>query len=714
MAGQDFDGESAPLSRVHGLLTLVEGSAFALSTPSGDMDPRFSDGLFFLDTRMLSKWILEVDGECPEPLGVATDDPFSAVMVGRTRTGGADGTLTVLRRRFVGNGMRETIELRNHGTASRRVEVGLDIGTDLADVFEVKEGRVGPDTSAAAEVVDGRLTLSAGGAAGVEIGFDVTPSRWEEPSKPIWSVSLVPGGRWALCIEVAILLDHRRVEVRNPCGQPVEHAIQLQRLSEWRSDTAAIATDYPPLRNAVERAVDDLGALRIFDPAHPERPVVAAGAPWFMTLFGRDSLLASWMALIVEPALAQGVLETLASLQGAEENPETDEQPGRILHEVRFDRARSMSLGDGHIYYGTADATPLFVMLLGELRRWGLADAAVRRLLPHADRALEWIRDYGDVDGDGYVEYRRASPSGLLNQGWKDSHDGVRFADGTIAQPPIALCEVQAYTYAAYRARARFAAEEGDEGLARRWARRAAELKSAFNEDFWLEAEGRFAFGLDADKRPIDGLVSNVGHCLWAGIVDQERAAAVAADLLSPRLFTGFGIRTLATTMAAYDPLSYHNGSVWPHDTALAAAGLMRYGFVEEAQQIVLGLLGAAERFGGRLPELFAGLDRSDVSSPVDYPTSCSPQAWAAAAPLLCLRTLLRFDPAISENKVFVAPCLPDEIGHVRVEGIPIAGSQVTATVEHGAVTIDGLPPTVQIVPRARPVAPALPGPSPA
>ena len=313
-------------------------------------------------------------------------------------------------------------------------------------------------------------------------------------------------------------------------------------------------TDHEGLRTVVARSAEDLGALRIFDPDFPERTVVAAGAPWFMTLFGRDSLLTAWMALLVDPELALGTLQTLARFQGRDVRPYNEEEPGRILHEMRFGEASSLSLGGGTIYYGTADATPLFVMLLGELRRWGLAREAVDELLPHADRAIEWIEQFGDRDGDGYVEYQRTSDRGLRNQGWKDSEDAVRFADGRLGDPPIALAEVQGYTYGAYLARAFFAAEQGDSALSAELRARAADLKAAFNRDFWLEDKGWLAMGLDREKKPIDALTSNMGHCLWTGILDADKADAVARKPVRPDLFSGWGVRTLAASMIGLQP----------------------------------------------------------------------------------------------------------------------------------------------------------------
>jgi glycogen debranching enzyme len=410
-----------------------------------------------------------------------------------------------------------------------------------------------------------------------------------------------------------------------------------------------------------------------------------------MTLFGRDSLLTSWMALLVDPSLALGVLDTLARLQGKEVDPQTEEQPGRILHEVRFGDVPTLHLGGGRVYYGTADATPLFVMLLGELQRWGLHDDAVRRLLPHADRALDWLEHYGDADGDGYVEYERMNDQGLFNQGWKDSWDGVTFLDGTIPEPPIALAEVQAYTYAAYVARSHFAHEAGDAEGGRAWRAKAEALRERFNRDFWLPDRGWYAIALDRDKRPVDSLASNMGHCLWTGIVDTAHAADVADLLVGPELFSGWGIRTLATSMGAYNPVSYHNGSVWPHDNAIGAAGLMRYGFVDHAHRVIDALLDVAALHEGRLPELFAGIARDELPVPAAYPTSCSPQAWSSASPLLVLRTLLRFDPWARDDRLHLAPAPLPSIQRLRLSKVLVDDQRVDIEWSGEGLAVEGL-----------------------
>jgi len=698
----NFAGESPLLGQPGGMVTLVEGSAFCISGRSGDIVLGSPQGLFFRDTRFLSRLELRVNGGQPEPLATATVDPFSAIFASRTRPrpGRADSTLMVFRYRYVGRGMREDIVIRNFGDEPAYCSVELTVAADFADLFEVKESRVTDDGEHS--VVHGHDSfVFKHRRGGMRRGARVSLS--EQPTQisgdlAVYEVIVPPKGNWTGCLQVSPIIDEDEIQPRYACGEPVGRATPAERLAKWRRSIPAVDTDHDGLKAVLEQSSEDLGALRIFDPDFPERTVVAAGAPWFMTLFGRDSLITSYMALLVDPDLALGVLQTLARFQGKDVDPRNEEEPGRILHEMRFGDAPSLSLGGGRVYYGSADATPLFVMLLGELRRWGLAREVVDQLLPHADRALSWIEDFGDKDGDGYVEYKRSTDRGLQNQGWKDSWDGVRFASGEVARAPIALCEVQAYVYAAYLARLHFAREAGDTEVAARYAEKAAALKEAFNRDFWLEDHGWFAVGLDHEKKPIDALASNMGHCLWTGIVDEDKAALVAKQLAGPAMFSGWGIRTLGSNMGGYNPISYHCGSVWPHDNALVAAGLMRYGFVEEAQRVIMGQLDAAVSQGARLPELFSGLDRREFPCVVSYPTSCSPQAWASASPLLFLRTLLRLDPWMPQGKVWLSPVLPPEITYLRVERIPLVGRRVSVEVSEGNVKIDGLPPELEVV----------------
>jgi glycogen debranching enzyme len=338
------------------------------------------------------------------------------------------------------------------------------------------------------------------------------------------------------------------------------------------------------------------------------------------------------------------------------------------------------------------DATPLFVSVLGEISRWGFAADTIAALLPHADRALEWIRDYGDKDGDGFVEYERLNPRGLINQGWKDSWDGINFADGRLAEGPIALCEVQAYVYSAYQARAKIAYDAGDLALAAELRERGALLKKQFNEQFWMPDRGYYAVALDGRKRQVDACASNMGHCLLFGITDEDKAPLVAERLMSPEMFSGWGVRTLASDMGAYNPASYHNGSVWPHDNAIIAGGLLRYGFVAEAQRISTALLEAAEYSDGRLPELFCGFNREQFAEPVPYPTACSPQAWAATTPIMLVKNLMRYQPDVAMGGLWMDPVLPESYGNLHITNAPMAGGRITIDISGSDATVQGLP----------------------
>ena len=691
-----------------GLVTLLEETTFCISEASGDIVPGGGQGLFFRDTRFLSRLELRLDGESPEPVAVQPSEPFACTFLARRPPGAsrADSTLLVIRRRYVGNGMREDITLRNLGREPAAARLTVAVGGDFAGLFEVKEGRDRPHDDVEAHAEDGTLRLRCQRGANVGlVSLSGTGEPSAAPGQLTWQAVVPAGACWTASMQVTPTLDGRQAAPRYGEGEPVERSAPARRLADWHRRSPVLATPDERLAATFATSSEDVGSLRIFGRGHREEQdhaVIAAGAPWFMTLVGRDSLITAWMLLPVDMSLALGTLRTLASLQGELDNPLTEEQPGRILHETRSGRDASLALGGGSVYYGTADATPLFVMLLGELARWGLPAEAADELLPHADRALDWIINHGDRDGDGFVEYQRATDQGLANQGWKDSYDGITFASGQIAEPPIALAEIQGYVYAAYLARAHLARERGETDAAAHWSARAARLRRDFNRAFWLPDRGYFALGLDGGKRPIDALGSNMGHCLWTGIADRDKAASIAGHLTSRQMFSGFGIRTLATSAAAYNPMSYHNGSVWPHDNAICAAGLMRYGFVPQAQQVATGILEAADRFGGRLPELFCGFDRGDFAAPVAYPTSCSPQAWAAAAPFLLLRTLLRFDPAVPSGRVWCAPEVPERLLPLRIEGVRIAGGVASVEVARQGWRMTGLPPGLKLIRHAR------------
>lgn len=677
-----------------GAVTIVEGTSFCVSAPNGDMTPDLPHGAFHRDTRVVSRLTLLVDGSPVEPLSSMTPHPDRVVMVGRAGhvPGRADTPLIVERDRRIGSGLREQVTLRSFSREPMVVRVEILLEADFADIFEVKEGRAARRPGAMREAEPGRYRIrsTVGEHPGLIVtadGADVSGDRMR------FDVVLDPRGTWTGRIIVAPEGDEAIGAVGPDAEAPAADA-PTRRFLAWQSAAPTSSLQDDAMERVIRQSQRDLGALRIFDPTHPDRPVVAAGVPWFMALFGRDSLLTSWMALPLDPSLALGTLQTLAALQGTREVASSEEQPGRILHEVRLGATTNLALGGGSVYYGTADATPLYVVVLGELARWGALPDESDDLLAAADRALDWIDRYGDRDGDGFVEYARLNEHGLVNQGWKDSWDGVNFADGTLAEAPIALCEVQGYVYAAFIARGTLAWLAGDHDGARRWSDRAAALKREFNERFWLPERGYYAVALDRDKRPVDACASNMGHCLWSGIVDDDKAAAVAERLLSPEMFTGWGVRTLASDMGAYNPASYHNGSVWPHDNAIIAAGLMRYGFVEEANRIVSGLFEAADRYGGRLPELFCGFEREVYAEPVAYPASCSPQAWAAATPLSLLRTTLRFDPSMPTGDVWVAPTSVN-FGDIHLRNVPFAGKRISMDTSRNGTSVMGLPPGV-------------------
>jgi glycogen debranching enzyme len=677
-----------------GSVTVVEGSSFCISSHNGDIIPGGPQGVFYQDTRVVSRWMLRVNGSLREPLGTQTPAPFQATFVGRARSadGRFDSPLVVRHQRHIGPGLRDDITIVNYSSEPADCDIELSIEADMADLFDVKGGRAATGAVVRRSIQGAELHIEAERngqrrgaairAAGALVREDALAFRVEIP----------PRGQWSTAVIVVPLINGVGPDEPFSEASPPHHRMGVKRHLAWGEHVPRVTVLDRNVQNVLNRSQNDLGSLRIFDDAHPDRAAVAAGAPWFMALFGRDSLLSAYMALLVDPNLAAGTLQTLAGIQGQKVDPDSEEEPGRIPHEVRFGISAGLALG-GTAYYGTADATPLFVSLLGELSRWGLGEDIIGSLLPHADRAMEWIEHFGDRDGDGFVEYQRPNPHGLLNQGWKDSWDGINFADGRMAEPPIALCEVQGYVYAAYVARSLLARWEGDKSKERHWAARAASLRTSFNERFWMPDKGYYAIALDKDKKQVDSCASNMGHCLWVGLVDEDKAPLVAERLMSPEMFTGWGIRTLASDMGAYNPVSYHNGSVWPHDTALVATGLMRYGFVDEASRVASGLFAAAAHFGGQLPELFCGFDRSDFPEPVPYPTACSPQAWAAAAPVQLARILLRFDPDFTRNEVHLAPILPDRMGDITADNVLLGSSRITIRAKGREGSVEGLPP---------------------
>ncbi|HEX5366547.1 MAG TPA: glycogen debranching N-terminal domain-containing protein [Acidimicrobiales bacterium] len=729
-----------PLSSPGPLVTLVEAGSFCLSDEVGDVAATVAGGpggLFVADRRLLARLALTVNGGPLRPVDHHVEDPGAVTFVGRALAGETpagpggwpagpgewpDGPArgpVVVRRRTLGAGLRDEVEVRNVGEEPTYVEVEVTVATDLADLALARLGGRGPEVEPVAGGPD-EVVLARGrgrGRTGCRVVLRGGTRRGPDTLR--WE-AIVPGrGRASATVVVAPIVEGAEIVPAAVMAADATHDRSARALVRWHREVPRVVTDHPGLRGAVARSTADLGALRVVDPEFPERAVPAAASPWHRALHGRDALLASWMSLIVDPGLALGTLETLARFQGVDVDPRTEEEPGRIPARLRFGTpgfgpdARGPAPVPGPpgeagpglarvVDYGAVDATPLFVMLLGELRRWGLAPEVVERLLPHADRALSWIVEHGDLDGDGYVEYRRATDRGQRHQAWKDSPAPVVAADGSPARGPIAVAEVQGYAYAAFRARAHFATEAGDRRRASEWQARATSLRASFNLDFWVEAEGWPALALDGDGRAVAALASNVGHLLWTGILDEERAAVLAKHLVADDLFSGWGVRTLAASMPGYDPLGLHTGAVWPHDTALCVAGLVRYGLVDEAHRLLGAQLEAAAEHGGR-PRVLCGFDRDDIGAPVAVPDTCAVRAWSAAAPLLHLRSILRLDPNVPQGRVWLAPVLPPQLATLRVDRIPLLGGSVSVAVEGDRVEVDDLPAGIEVVAAARP-----------
>jgi glycogen debranching enzyme len=667
--------------------SVFNGSTFVVGDARGDLVAAADrlHGFFSNDTRFISHWALTLDGRPLDGLSVSGVEYFAVqfFLVPPADSLRQQPTVSLMRRRLVRESWIEELALMNHGTGPVALGLGLDVDADFADLFEVKDGTV-RDRRIRRDADGRELRLSyrngealvwetrVAASDGVEVGSHGFRCRLElAPHEERWlSFEVSPhGGPTQIGPgPTTASFTRARTELRD-------------EVEAWLGDAPALECDWNDLVQLYERSVMDLAALRCFSETVPGASFPAAGLPWFMALFGRDSLIASYQALPMRPELARTTLLALAAHQATACDDFRDAEPGKILHELRFGELTVLGERPHSPYYGSADSTPLFLILLDELERWTGDAELVRRLEPNARAALAWIDQYGDGDGDGFVEYqRRNEETGLENQCWKDSYNSMLFGDGTIARPPIATCEIQGYVYDAKLRVARLAREIWrDDELARRLETEAAELRRRFHEAFWVAEGGYYALALDGNKRQVDSLTSNIGHLLWSGIVDPEPAAELARHLLSERLFSGWGVRTMAAGDGGYNPISYHNGTVWPHDNSLIAHGLARYGHHDEALAIGTALVEAAGHFEYRLPEVFAGYPRSLTDSPVEYPTASRPQAWAAGTPLLLLRTLLGLEPR--EGELTVSPIrLPNGIGHLRLLGIPGRWGRATAS----------------------------------
>jgi glycogen debranching enzyme len=674
-------------------VTLLDGSTFVVCDERGDLDEvAAASGFFAADTRFLSRSVLTVDGERGELVSFEQRAPHVGVFELHWPAG-----LEARRELFVGRGLEETITVRNGSESEVDAVLAVELASDFADIFAVK--RVEDLGAPAASEVAPSRPENWRTAATVEFADEGFPARTlvhlapapdaTEGSAATCRLRLAPGESWQLVVAVQWLLNGTPELDAGAFGKRLREDRRERDASLdawWRSAPRLQAPADSGLERTWTQSLADLAALRLRWAGSEMVP--AAGLPWFMTLFGRDTLITAFQELLLGPDPAAAALRALAEAQSEVDDPERDADPGKIVHELR--RGKTALVWTDR-YYGTVDATPLFLVLLSELWRWSGDDSIVKELEQPARRALEWIDRFGDRDGDGFVEYLRRGSHGIDNQNWKDSWNSMVFHDGSLAQAPIAPVEVQGYVYDAKRRLAELARRVWhDDALAVRLEGDAAALRARFDDAFWLEEHGWYAMGLDRDKRPVDALASNMGHLLWSGIVPDERVAQLAERLTAGPLWSGWGVRTLAADEPAYDAVEYHNGTVWPHDNSLIALGLAHAGRRTEASEIVRVQLDAAPFFEFRLPEHFAGTERRRPEAPGVVPSSASPQAWAAGTPLLLLRAQLGLEPDPDARALRVTgDALPAWAEGLALDGVPAFGRRWRIRVVDGLASVE-------------------------
>jgi glycogen debranching enzyme len=657
-------------------LITLDGRTFFYTDADGDVEAREAKGYFFDDVRHVSRWTLRLNEEELQCLQSSAVDYYSARIVLAAK--GEQPRLTVTRDRFVTDGVHEDLDVINHSRERQQFKLELTFDADFADIAEARSGSKERDGQRWHET-DKRTSTLWLEVDGFRRGTRIVIGEQcrLEANRATFDLDLGPHEHWHCCIDIEPISDGRRRRALRRCRSFHQPEPEMPvSLDEWMARAPRLDSPWDELDLTYRQSMLDLAALRIRPDEDVRGAMPAGGMPWYMALFGRDSLLTAYLSLPFQPSLARATLETLAHHQATDYDDFRDAEPGKVLHELRRGKLAALGVEPQSPYYGTHDATLLFLILLDEYERWSGDADFVREIEPNARAALAWLDGPADLDGDGYLEYRSRSPKGLNNHGWKDSDDGILHMDGSQPEKPLAVCELQGYAYDARLRTARLARQIwGDEPLARSLERDARALKKRFNEDFW-DGRGRiYALALDGRKRKVVPPASNMGHLLWSGIVDDERAELVVRRLLQEDLFSGWGIRTLSTRSAAYSPLRYHLGTVWPHDTAICADGMRRYGFREEASRVALALLEAAVPFEQRLPECFAGFQRDETDLTVEYPGALRPQAWAAAAPLSCLRTILGLD--VVRGRLRSRPTVPDRIAPLTLRGISVRGKEV-------------------------------------
>lgn len=682
---------------LHDAVVTLHAPSFVISQADGQVTGG-ADGFFHGDSRALARLTVAAAGIALAPVsgGLRGADRagFRAVFRGLGEVT-EDPVVALHRRRSVISGrLEETFEVTNSGAQPVRFRLTVQAATDLAPMDRVKSGQHLDDIPAQATA--GGLVWSRDGLT-VRLHSTPAPDALDTQAGQLsYDIDLAPGRSWT----VLLACTAAQAEDDQFPAAPAEHV-------PW--STPVLRSADRRLDHWLQQSLADLDRLRLTDPLSAGTPdgrpdqFLAAGAPWYLTLFGRDALWAARMLLPLGTDLAAGTLRTLARRQGTHTDPTTEEQPGKILHEVRRTTQQfSDTLILPPVYYGTIDATPLWITLLHDAWRWGLAPEEVEQLLPHAEAALSWMREQSDASGDGFLKYVDQTGHGLANQGWKDHDDSIRHRDGRLAASPIALCEVQAYAYEAARGGAALL-RAFDRPGADEWEDWAERLADRFRKRFWVQdSQGPYpAVALDRDGQPVDSVTSNIGHLLGTGLLNHEESALIAARLSAPDLDSGHGLRTLSSESGGFNPYGYHTGSVWPHDTAIAIHGLVRAGFPQAAASLAAGLLTASADFDTRLPELFAGHAAESGSRPAPYPASCRPQAWTAAASVLVLQAALGLDADVPRGTVTIAATFARGYGPLSVSGLQVAGHPLKVTVEpDGTVDVTALEGPAIVAPK--------------
>jgi glycogen debranching enzyme len=667
-------------------ITILEGSTFCICDELGDIGGWATSGLFAEDTRFLSVLKLTINDRRPLRLSSDKVDYFSAAFYLRNQpVGGLEqDEVSIVRERFVGEAMQDRLVVQNQGMRSIAFDLSLEVGTDFADIFAVKDydfalgdpqhaQPLPPAAPIRYEDEHHQFVLidESGFPAQTQVIFS-RPCTSVADGKVTYRIELESRERWELQIDIVPAPEGEQIVPKIAQRRFGDEIARVREsLAAWQLRVPQLRASWDDLAYSFGRSVSDLASLRMRGRDGGIGKLPAAGMPWFMTVFGRDTIITCLQTLLFGPELAVTALHALRDLQSTVDDPMRDAEPGKIVHEMRSGKAARTWHST---YYGTVDATALYLVLLSEVWRWTDDSALVHDFHDSAVQALDWIAKRGDLDGDGFVEYLKRSPRGLDNQSWKDSHDSQRFTDGRIAEPPIAPCEVQGYVYDAKRRTAELAREVWrDRELADRLDREADELYRKFNDTYWIEGRnGYYALALDGEKNPVDSICSNIGHLLWSGIVPPERTDAIADQLMGDSLWSGWGVRTMSTSDRGYNPLAYHNGTVWPHDNSLIAWGLALNDRWPEAQRIIRQMLTAGRHFDYQLPEVFAGMPRTETRFPIAYPTAARPQAWAAGTPVLLLQLLLGLRPDRRQSTLeTVAPKdLPAWAGSLRLSGV--------------------------------------------